>query len=275
MQVCRRLDGLPLAIELAAARLRALSLSQLAARLDDQLWLLTGASRIEGSRHRTLEAVVAWSYEPLSEAEQRTFARLAVFPDHFTLEMAETVVSEPGAGDFDIVDIVSRLVDKSLVTTVNMATEADRLLRRVGMPMGVAHNVEGRGIIAFERGEFHEAASLLTEAIQAFASYGNTGCTAHALEAAAVVIATASHDGDSLAAELLAAAEHFRQQSGQDHRPWEVRASLEPFKNRIVTPDATADTAARALGRRYTLSVASMLAAEALQSIAASTPADP
>jgi predicted ATPase/DNA-binding XRE family transcriptional regulator len=496
MQVCRRLDGLPLAIELAAARLRALSLSHLAARLDDKFWLLTGASRTEVSRQRTLEAVVAWSYDLLSEVEKRTFARLAVFPDHFTLEMAEAVVSEAGTGEFDVVDIVSRLVDKSLVTTVNapdglryrllemlrqyghdrlaehgeldrfqerlvawamsgvehlelvirtpamdealrmaainavtyraamlwadshgkegvalriaamvplshhgwerrteilerlsradragqlddvvaghswtaianlsfeqsdwqaslqastravehfkaarlprlttwaqyfcfisawgagqqgevdrliteviasfrrerddvglgwslcvaslrsadleaaeqMAAEADGLLRRAGVPMGVAHNLEGRGIIAFERGEFNEAASLLTEAIQAFASYGNIGCAAHALEAAAVVIATAAHDGGSLAAELLAAAEQFRRQSGQDHRPWEMRARLELLKNRIVSPGATTDTAAQALRRRYTLSAASMLAVQALQSVEAPTPADP
>jgi hypothetical protein len=141
--------------------------------------------------------------------------------------------------------------------------------------MGVAHNLEGLGIIAFERGELNEAASLLTEAVQAFASYGNIGCTAHALEAAAVVVATAAHDGPNRAAELLAAAEQFRQQSGQDHRPWEIRASLGPLKNRIVTPNATADAAARAVGRRYTLSVASMLAAQALRSVEAATPAEP
>ncbi len=119
MQVCRRLDGLPLAIELTAARLRALSLSQLAARLDDQFWRLTGGSRAEVSRQHTLEAVVAWSYDLLSEVEQRVFARLSVFPDHFTLEMAEAVVPEPPVSEVDVVDIVSRLVDKSLVTTVN------------------------------------------------------------------------------------------------------------------------------------------------------------
>ncbi len=119
MQVCRRLDGLPLAIELAAARLRALSLSQLAARLDDQFWLLTGGSRAQVPRQRTLEATVAWSYDLLSEVEQRAFARLAVFPHHFTLDMAEAVVSEPPVSELDVVDIVARLVDKSLVTTVN------------------------------------------------------------------------------------------------------------------------------------------------------------
>ena len=155
--------------------------------------------------------------------------------------------------------------------------------------MGVAHNLEGRGIIACERGELSEAANFLTQAIQAFASYGNIGCAAHALEAAAVVIATASRDRDRLAAELLTAAEQFRHQSGQQHRPWEKRAQLGPLKDRIVaagatpgsatpgsatpgsaTPgSATPDTAAPVPGRRYTLSVASMLAAEALQSLEA------
>ena len=480
MQVCRRLDGLPLAIELAAARLRALSLSQLAARLDDQFWLLTGGSRAQVPRQRTLEATVAWSYDLLSEVEQRVFARLAVFPDHFTLDMAEAVVSEPPVSELDVVDIVARLVDKSLVTTVNapdglryqllemlrqyghdrliecgeadrfrerlfacamsgveqlelvmrtpamddalqkaainavtyraamrwaashkqegaalriaamvplshhrgerraeilerlskahtagqtirqratpgrlspmppssratgrhrcrrapgrsstsrpqgsrltawaqlrrgsacgaalrsrrligevignfrrstttwawvslwlaslrsvdldtakdMAAEADELLRRVEVPMGVAHNVEGRGIIAFERGELDEAANFLTEAIQAFASYGNAGCTAHALEASAVVIGAASHNGGSLALELFAAATQFRHQSGQGHRPWEIRARLGDLQDRIVTPNATA---AHVPESRYTLSVASTLAAQALQSLA-------
>jgi predicted ATPase len=119
MQVCRRLDGLPLAIELAAARLRALSLSQLAARLDDRFWLLTGGSRAQVPRQRTLEATVAWSYDLLSEVEQRAFARLSVFPDHFTLDMTEAVVPGPPVGELDVVDIAARLVDKSLVTTVN------------------------------------------------------------------------------------------------------------------------------------------------------------
>lgn len=487
VRVCRRLDGLPLAIELAAARLRALSLSQLAARLDDQFWLMTGGSRVAISRQRTLEAVVAWSYDLLSEVEQRTFARLAVFPDYFTLDMAEAVVSEPPIGGVEVVDIIARLVNKSLVTTVNapdglryqllemlrqygwqrliecgeadriqerlftwamsgveqfemvirtpamddalqraainavtyrvamqwadshgqegaalriaamvplshhgwerrteilerlsradkagqlddvvaghswtaianlsfeqsdwqaslqastravehfraaklprlttwaqyfcfisgwgaeqsaegdrlitevitsfrrerddvglgwslcaaslrsadleaaeqMAAEADELLRRVGVPMGVAHNLEGRGIIAFERGELGEAATFLTEAIKAFASYGNIGCTAHALEAAAAVISTTSRDGGSVASELLAAAAQFRQQSGQDHRPWEIR--VRPLEDHVVTPSA-ADTGAHAHERRYTLAVASMLATQALQSVEA------
>lgn len=492
LRVCRRLDGVPLAIELAAARLRALSLAQLAARLDDQFWLLTGGGHTEVPRQRTLEAVVAWSYDLLSEVERRAFARLAVFPDYFTLEMAEAVLTWPPRDEGDVVDVVSRLVGKSLVTTVNapdglryrllemlrqygrdrliergeldqfrerlftwamsgveqlesairtpamddalrqatidavtyraamqwagvhgqegpalriasmvplshhrgerraeilermsqarkagqlddasaghawaaianlafeqndwrasleaskratecfrsaqlprlvawaqylnvhsawsggqleevdrlvreaianfrqehdqmglgytlwvaslrstdpaaakeMAAEADELLRRVGVPMGVAHNVEGRGILAFERGEVGQAASFITEAIEIFASYGNIGCTAHALEAAAVVIGAAVEEGGSLATELLAAAEELRRQSGQGHRPWEIRARLGPLEDRIVATGSTVSGAAHDAGRQYTLSAASSRAIRALQSLAAPT----
>ncbi len=490
MQVCRRVDGLPLAIELAAARLRVLSLAQLADRLDDQLWLLTGGSRTEVPRQRTLEAVVAWSYDLLSEVEQRVFTRLAVFGDYFNLEMAEAVLSGPG-GERDVVDVVSQLVSKSLVTTVNapdglryqllemlrqygrdrliergevdqvqerllawtmsgveqlesvmrtpamddalrqaavdavtyraamhwaaahgraqaalriasmvplslhrgerraeilerlsqaqkagqlddaaaghawaavtnisieandwetslpaskravahfqaarlprlaawsqylqmhsawdagqleevdrlvreaiagfrrehddmglgyslwvaslrsadlaaaagMAAEADGLLRQAGVPMGVAHNAEGRGIIAFERAELGAAANFLTEAVEIFVSYGNIGCTAHALEAAAVVIGTAGPKDDNSAAELLAAADEFRRRCGQGHRPWEIRARLGNLDDRIVTSSATAGAAAQAR-REYTLSAASAVATRALRSLATPT----
>ena len=95
IQVCRRLDGLPLAIELAAARLRSLSLAQLESRLDDRFRLLTGRRHAEVPRQQTLQAVVAWSYDLLDDVEKLVFSRMAVFPDHFTLEMAEAVGSAP------------------------------------------------------------------------------------------------------------------------------------------------------------------------------------
>ena len=110
-QICRRLDGLPLAIELAAARLRALSLEQVATRLDDRFRLLRGGER-------TLEAVVAWSYDLLTDAEREVFVRLAVFPADFSLEAAETVVSDAVVAEGDVLDLLTRLVEKSLVTTV-------------------------------------------------------------------------------------------------------------------------------------------------------------
>ena len=161
---------------------------------------------------------------------------------------------------------VASLRSADLAAAREMAAEADDLLRRVGHPMGVAHGAEGRGIIAFESGELGEAANFVTEAIEIFASYDNVGCTAHALEAAAVVIGTAGPKGDSSASELLAAADQLRRQSGQGHRPWEIRARLGDLDDRIVTPSATAGAAARA-GRQYTLSAASSLATRALRSL--------
>ena len=110
-QICRRLDGLPLAIELAAARLRALSLEQIATRLDDRFRLLRAGER-------TLEAVVAWSYDLLTDAEREVFVRLAVFPADFSLDAAEQVVSDGVVEAGDILDLLTRLVEKSLVTTV-------------------------------------------------------------------------------------------------------------------------------------------------------------
>jgi predicted ATPase len=110
-QICRRLDGLPLAIELAAARLRVLPLEQIAARLGDRFRLLRSPSR-------TLEAVVAWSYDLLTDAEREVFVRLAVFPADFSLEAAEMVVSNAAVEAGDVLDVLTRLVEKSLVTTV-------------------------------------------------------------------------------------------------------------------------------------------------------------
>jgi predicted ATPase/class 3 adenylate cyclase len=109
--ICRRLDGLPLAIELAAARLRALSLEQVATRLDDRFRLLKGGER-------TLEAVVTWSYDLLTDAEREMFVRLAVFPSDFSLDAAEMVVSDAVVPERDVLDLLTRLVEKSLVTTL-------------------------------------------------------------------------------------------------------------------------------------------------------------
>jgi predicted ATPase len=117
VEVCRRLDGLPLAIELAAARLRSMSLRQLADRLDDRFRLLSTGPRTVGARQRTLEAVIAWSYELLDEPERAAFRRLSVFADSFTLEAADSVATWGVLDGTDITDLVARLVDKSLLVT--------------------------------------------------------------------------------------------------------------------------------------------------------------
>jgi predicted ATPase/DNA-binding SARP family transcriptional activator len=114
--ICRRLDGLPLAIELAAARLRALPLSTLAERLDDRFALLTRGARTALPRQQTLRAVVDWSYDLLFEDERRLFARLSVFVGGCELEAIEAVCDDDELRSTDILDVMSRLVDKSLVT---------------------------------------------------------------------------------------------------------------------------------------------------------------
>ncbi|GAA3386526.1 AfsR/SARP family transcriptional regulator [Cryptosporangium minutisporangium] len=119
VEICRRLDGLPLALELAAARLRSVSPQQLAARLGDRFRLLTGGSRTALPRHQTLRAVVAWSWELLSVPEQVLWRRLSQFPAGATLEAAEQVCADeellPPA---DVLDTLASLVDKSLIELV-------------------------------------------------------------------------------------------------------------------------------------------------------------
>ena len=109
-QICRRLDGIPLAIELAAARTNMLSVQQISTRLDDRFNLLTRGLRTNLPRHQTLQATIDWSYDLLSEEERTLFRRLAVFMGGWTLEAAEAVCS-----DGEIIDILAHLVDKSLV----------------------------------------------------------------------------------------------------------------------------------------------------------------
>jgi non-specific serine/threonine protein kinase len=125
-QICRRLDGIPLALELAAARLRVLGAQQVAQRLDQRFQLLTDAGRTAVARHQTLRAAVDWSYDLLPPSEQAALRRLSVFPGTFDLEAAEAVVgdvpTEPGLW-FPVLDLISRLVEKSLVLVEDSADQ--------------------------------------------------------------------------------------------------------------------------------------------------------
>jgi len=111
-EICRRLDGIPLAIELAAARVRVLTPGQIAAKLEDRFAILTGGARTTIPRHRTLRAAIDWSFALLSEREQTLLARLSVFAGGFSLDAAEAVC---GAS----LDLLTGLVDKSLVVTTS------------------------------------------------------------------------------------------------------------------------------------------------------------
>jgi predicted ATPase/DNA-binding SARP family transcriptional activator/Tfp pilus assembly protein PilF len=126
-QVCRRLDGIPLAIELAAARVKLFRTEQIADRLVDRYRLLTGGSRVAPERHQTLRALIDWSYELLSAAEQRLLRRLSVFAGGFTLEAVQGICDEAGEGDKDdVFESLMLLVNKSLVVADRMPGQEAR-----------------------------------------------------------------------------------------------------------------------------------------------------
>jgi predicted ATPase/DNA-binding winged helix-turn-helix (wHTH) protein len=122
--ICRRLDGIPLAIELAAARAAALGIDELAARLDDRFRILTGGRRTALPRHQTLRATLDWSYELLSEPERVILRRLAVFAGVFRLEAASAIIASPETAPAEVVDGIANLVAKSRVTVVGGSTVA-------------------------------------------------------------------------------------------------------------------------------------------------------
>ncbi len=131
-RLCRRLDGIPLAIELAAARLRTLSLDEIENRLDQRFQLLTGGNRTTPARQQTLQALIDWSYSLLSLEEQETLERLSVFPGGFDLHSAEVVVGAGFDSPVSVLDRLAALVDKSLLQTDDVGSLRYRLLETVG-----------------------------------------------------------------------------------------------------------------------------------------------
>jgi predicted ATPase/DNA-binding CsgD family transcriptional regulator len=123
-QVCQRLDGIPLALELAATRINVLTVEQIAARLNDRFALLASGNRTALlPRHQTLRAALDWSYDLLSDKERVLFQRLSVFAGEFTLDAAEAVCSGEGVARAEILNMLSRLVDKSLVVAQTSGVE--------------------------------------------------------------------------------------------------------------------------------------------------------
>src|SRR2546426_6425290 len=132
VQICQRLDGIPLAIELATVRLKVLSLEQVAARLNDRFHLLTGGSRTALPRQQTLRATIDWSYDLLPESERAVLRRLAVFVGGITLEAAEAVCAVTPLTTHEIFDLITQLVGKSLVQVEDSEDEARfRLLETI------------------------------------------------------------------------------------------------------------------------------------------------
>ena len=115
VEICERLDHVPLAIELAAARVRGMTPADIARRLDQRLRLLSSTDRSAPGRHRTLDAAVRWSYELCDDTQQEVFDRLSAFAGPFTIDAAEAVAGGDGVEDWEVLDAVLALVDKSLV----------------------------------------------------------------------------------------------------------------------------------------------------------------
>lgn len=131
LNICQRLDGVPLAIELAAARMRALSVEELDVRLDNRFRLLNAGSRLT-RRHQTLRAAIEWSYDLLTEPERVLWHRLSVFANGFTLAAAESVCTGGGLLEAEILDLLSQLVDRSIVVVVRRVGETRyRLLETI------------------------------------------------------------------------------------------------------------------------------------------------
>src|SRR3989449_146542 len=145
--LCRRLDGLPLAIELAAVRTRVLSVEQILDRLTDRLSLLTGGGRAALPRHPTLRTTIDWSYDLLTAAEQILFRRLCVFAGRFTLADVESVCTTNEVTATGALDVLSALVDKSLVTKEDIRGLAcfrlhETLREYASLKLGDAHEEE-------------------------------------------------------------------------------------------------------------------------------------
>jgi predicted ATPase/class 3 adenylate cyclase len=143
-EVCRRLDGIPLAIELAAARLKVLSIAQLVQRLDQQFALLSGTLRDMPPHQQTLETTLDWSYDFLSGAERLLFKRLSIFSGGFTLEAAEQVCSGDLVAREHVMNLLARLVETSLVMTSVTDRQRHRLLEPISNYAKMRLDAEGR-----------------------------------------------------------------------------------------------------------------------------------
>ena len=176
--------------------------------------------------------------------------------------------------DGDAMGLGNALGDAALLTTdldeaERLAAESDALLRATGGLIGIAHAVEGRGIIAYDRDELADAAAFVAEAIEIYRSSGNLGCCAHALESAAVIVAQAGEP--EKATELLGAAEELRRISGAGNKPFEIRARHPDIEERIAPLAPAVHEAALKAGRQHTLESAARAACAALDAVSTAT----
>jgi predicted ATPase/DNA-binding CsgD family transcriptional regulator len=155
VEVCRRLDGIPLALELAATRVQLLSVEQIAARLDDRFQLLAGGRRTAPPRQRTLRATLDWSFALLEDSERKLFNRLSIFAGGWTLDAAEAICSEDGIEAGEVLGLLGRLVDQSLVLADHRGSQVRyRLLET--MRQFAAEKLAESGVSATIRGRHRD-----------------------------------------------------------------------------------------------------------------------
>jgi len=244
-EICARLDGLPLAIELAAARVKVLSPTSMRTRLTSRLQLLTGGARDMPERQQTLRAAIDWSYDLLSEAEQRLFRRLSVFVGGCTLEGAEAVCDTSSDLDLDLLDGMASMVDKSLVQRVEQAKGEMRFVMLETIREYALEKLKASGEEASTK-RVHAAYCLVLAEEQATEQSGTEG--AEWLERF-----TLEHDNFRASLEWLTAtgdADWGLRLGTALFRFWETREYLAEGRDRLgkllKLPGAAAPTKARA-----------------------------
>ena len=244
-EICARLDGLPLAIELAAARVKVLSPASMRTRLTSRLQLLTGGARDMPERQQTLRAAIDWSYDLLSEAEQRLFRRLSVFVGGCTLEGAEAVCDTKSDLDLDLLDGMASMVDKSLVQRVEQAKGEMRFVMLETIREYALEKLEASGEAAATK-RVHAAYCLVLAEEQAAEQSGAEG--AEWLERF-----TLEHDNFRASLEWLTKtgdADWGLRLGTALFRFWEMREYLAEGRDRLgkllKLPGAAAPTKARA-----------------------------
>jgi predicted ATPase/serine/threonine protein kinase len=257
IEICTRLDGLPLAIELAAARVKVLSPSSMRTRLTSRLQLLTGGSRDLPLRQQTLRAAMDWSYDLLSPAEQRLFRRLSVFVGGCTLEGAEAVCDTKGDLDLDLLDGMASMVDKSLAQQVEQAKSEARFVMLETIREYGLEKLGGSGEQALTK-RAHAAYCLVLAEEEATEQSGTEG--AEWLERLAV-----EHDNFRAALDWLTEtgeAQWGLRMGAALFRFWEMREYLAEGRTRLCKLLKLAQAEAPTKARERALFAAGVLAGE-------------
>ncbi|HEV2029082.1 MAG TPA: adenylate/guanylate cyclase domain-containing protein [Candidatus Dormibacteraeota bacterium] len=253
VRICRRLDGVPLALELAAARVRVLSLAQVASRLDDRFRLLTGGGRTVVARQQTLRALIDWSYDLLTDAEQVLFRRLSIFVGGWTLEAAEAVGAGEGIERDAILELLAHLVDKSLVVMLERGGAARYTMLETIREYAHEKLVDSGEAPALRRRHF-EYYSLFTGDLWMSTGFGGGASADMGSEYENLLAALGWIEGEpnSSDQELLFA--------GSMYGPAAARGRIGELRQVLTAALARSDPAARTIGRARALLTTASLA---------------